>query len=79
MRFHGTFLLLPAIASPAHAFLYEFIDLMSPGWTDATTESHDVIGRMTPRTFINNNGTVAAWGHDSNGNQKAFIATPEVH
>lgn len=31
-------LLLSAIASPAHAFLYEYIDILPPGWQDASTE-----------------------------------------
>jgi hypothetical protein len=63
-------------------FIYssgEYTELLPPGWTDATTESHDVIGRMTPRTFINNNGTVTAYGHDAHGSQKAFIAVPATN
>lgn len=68
-------LLLSAIASPAHVFLYEYIDRMPPGWQYASKEYNGYSGKSP----IKYNGTVAAWGHDANGNQKTFIAVPATN
>jgi hypothetical protein len=49
------------ISVTAHAFLYEFVDLMPPGWQESYA------------TGINNNSEVVGWGVDGGGIDKGFI------
>jgi hypothetical protein len=56
-------------------FRISTIELPPPGWQGASTEYFG--GYFKSR--IKNNGTVAAWGHDEFGRQKAFIAVPETN
>lgn len=51
----------------------DYTELLPPGWQDASTEYIGYSGKSP----IKNNGTVAAWGHDAYGKQKAFIAVPK--
>jgi hypothetical protein len=70
--FNASPILFNLIMWKRSGFRISTIELPPSGWQDASTE---YFGGYF-KSHIKNNGTVAAWGYDGSGKQKAFIAMP---